>query len=247
MACFSSRMAAASAALPLAYAFCKARCPSVGGTPLLVFCHGTGADEHDLLDVGEALSEALGGRLAVLSLRAPIRSDFGGFSWFEGYSAAPTERALRTTVLSSSATVLDVLDKAPALFGTHPSRTVLCGFSQGATIGWSVVTRSWPRADLLAGALLLSGRCFPQHAEEGAPLASAVAPVAELSGRRIFAAHGREDCITPAEIAKESLATATKLGLRVDYSAHSGGHDIPQALLAACAARLESWLHDSAA
>ena len=71
--------------------------------PLVVLLHGTGADEHDLLDAGAELQQALGGELAVASLRAPLSLGYGGFAWFEGYSFAPERRALEHTVRGAGA------------------------------------------------------------------------------------------------------------------------------------------------
>lgn len=51
--------------------------------------------------------------------------------------------------------MIESLAKAPEVFNTDPTRTVLVGFSQGATIGWGVAVSSWPRPDLLAAVCLL--------------------------------------------------------------------------------------------
>jgi len=146
--------------------------------PLVVLLHGTGADEHDLLDAGEELQRAFGGELAVASLRAPLGLGYGGFAWFEGYSFAPERRALEHTVrgaaqrsantcvtsahdlfslADSASRVIAFLEAAPATLGTDPERQALFCFSQGATIGWTVSTSVWPRPGLLKGACLL--RC----------------------------------------------------------------------------------------
>ena len=94
----ASRAAMAST-LPLHHVFVPATTRVSGRPPpLLVLLHGTGADEHDLLDAGEEVQQALGGELAVASLRAPLSLGFGGYAWFEGYSFAPERRALEHTV-----------------------------------------------------------------------------------------------------------------------------------------------------
>ena len=85
---------------------------------LLVLLHGTGADEHDLLDAGEELARtpgrrpfcsatyvmarraaqatSLGRPTAVVSLRAPLPAPWGGYRWFEG--AARSIRAAHVRV-----------------------------------------------------------------------------------------------------------------------------------------------------
>jgi phospholipase/carboxylesterase len=90
---------ASSQALPLRHVLLAAKQPSDGRKPpLLVLLHGTGASEHDLLDCGREMQAALGGELAVASVRAPLNAPWGGFAWFEGYSSAPEPRALERTV-----------------------------------------------------------------------------------------------------------------------------------------------------
>ena len=220
--------------------------------PLLVLLHGTGADEHDLLDVGERLQASLGGQLAVCSLRAPLRGAYGGYAWFEGYSSAPEERALSHTIASSTAAVCSVLEQAPELFNT--GQTYLLGFSQGASIGWSVTTSTWGRPDLLSGSLLLSGRLFPQHALLETPLGATVAPRAQLHGRRAWVTHGQADGVSPVSLAHESLRTAGELwggsellARDVELRVHSGGHEIPASVLGTAATVLEAWIRAAAA
>ena len=166
-----------ASALPLHHVFVPPKARASGRPPpLVVLLHDTGADEHDLLGAGEELQQALGGELAVASLRAPLSLGYG-YAWFEGYSFAPERRALEHTVrgarcaalpeclqglssrpaADSAAKVIAFLEAAPAALGTDPERQALFGFSQGATIGWTVSTSLWPRPSLLKGSCLL--RC----------------------------------------------------------------------------------------
>ena len=93
------RARAMAASLPLRHVFLPATSSTAGRPPpLLVLLHGTGADEHDLLDCGREAQEAFCGELAVASVRAPLRAQWGGHAWFEGFSAAPERRALEHTV-----------------------------------------------------------------------------------------------------------------------------------------------------
>jgi phospholipase/carboxylesterase len=58
-------------------------------------------------------------------------------------------------VADSADSVIAFLAAAPEALGTDPARTFLFGFSQGATIGWTVMTSRWPEPTLLRGACLL--------------------------------------------------------------------------------------------
>jgi phospholipase/carboxylesterase len=135
---------------------------------------------------------------------------------------------------------MSFLEAAPTALGTDPARQYVVGFSQGATIGWTLAASTWPRPDLLRGLCLLrrvlqhpprllttlacardarcsraaparSGRLFEEHAQAGAPLAAGVAPAAALRGRAIWATHGVADGVTPASLARDSLQVASTL------------------------------------
>jgi phospholipase/carboxylesterase len=72
---------------------------------------GTGADEHDLLGVADAIDP----RFAVASLRAPL-SIGAGFRWFEGMSVAPEARAIEQSISASS----DMVTPTPRHFFIDP-------------------------------------------------------------------------------------------------------------------------------
>ena len=185
--------------------------------PLVVLLHGTGADEHDLLDAGEQLQQAFGGELAVASLRAPLSLGYGGYAWFEGYSFAPERRALEHTVrgaapkgqqrrtdagpelfalTDSASRVIAFLEAAPATLGTDPERAALFCFSQGATIGWTVSTSVWPRPGLLKGACLL--RCARCCEQNGCVCAAHLTLVIVICSGRLFPEHGKATLLAAA-------------------------------------------------
>ena len=69
-------------------------------TPLVVFLHGRGADESDLLDCASALPR----EFAYASLRAPVELEDGGYTWFESRAVArPVASSLRASIASTRA------------------------------------------------------------------------------------------------------------------------------------------------
>ena len=97
-----------------------------------------------------------------------------------------------------------------------------------------------------------SGRLFPEHAKQGTPLSSRVAPAAELRRRALWVTHGEADGVTPVSLAHDSMRTAAALyGTDADGAAafatsvlfqpHRSGHDIPGAALHAAASALQQW------
>lgn len=236
-----------AAKLPLHYAFLPAKLAVLPARPppLLLLLHGTGDNERGLLSVGAALQRNAPASLAVASLRAPLDAPGGGFRWFAGYTAAPQPGALDRDLPAARALVLQFALDAPAVLSTDPTRTFILGFSQGATVGWSVMTASWPRADAIAGALLFSGRLFPQHAEPNHPLALGSAGAGELRSRRVWATHGTADLVTPIQLARDSERVAGRLWGGDDGAPrvedHFAGHELPERALEAAARVLRGW------
>src|SRR5712671_1347889 len=128
-----------------------ARAPGLDRT--LVLFHGFGADENDLLAIGDELDP----RLRVVSLQAPIALDFGGRAWFNlqqtprGFTFDPAE------VAEASRLALEAVEE----IARRSPRPLLCGFSQGAGMALSVALA---RPDLTSGVLILSG--VPPRAQE---------------------------------------------------------------------------------
>jgi hypothetical protein len=102
-------------------------CGSGAAAPaLLLLLHGTGDNEGGLLPLGGLAPEGA----VVASLRAPLQAPFGGFRWFEGYSADPEPVALERTIATSTDAVFDFIEAAPSTLGTDPERVYLLGFSR---------------------------------------------------------------------------------------------------------------------
>ncbi|WP_375389487.1 alpha/beta hydrolase [uncultured Amnibacterium sp.] len=115
------------------------------GRRLLVLLHGYGADEHDLLPVGEVLR----GDDAVVSLRGPAAVGAGA-SWVDGPPASvPAGAGLAPSVQA----VLATLDAIVETAGT-PSAVRLLGFSQGGALALELLRAEPDRFDrvvVLAG------------------------------------------------------------------------------------------------
>ena len=217
---------------------------SVQKPALLLLLHGTGDNEHGLLPIVDALpAGSAARRFRVASLRAPLSAPYGGFRWFEGYSAAPEPQALRQSIADSCDQLFGFIESAPDKLGTAPDRVYLLGFSQGATMGWTAMLSRWPRPRFIKGAMLLSGRLMPQLlGPPGTPLSARLAEPSQLDGVPIFAAHGARDLVTPASIGRENperLRSWLGRGASCEYVEDAkGGHDISPSTLSA----LGRWL-----
>ncbi len=149
-------------------------------TPLVIFLHGRGADENDLIDLAALLPRTS----AYASLRGSLAMPEGGFCWFESRAVArPVGKSLKHAV----AGVRAWLD-GPDASCYDRSRTYLFGFSQGMMIAGALMLDDPAR---FAGGILLSGAIA---------LDASPATPGRLAGVPIFLAHGTADAVIPADL-----------------------------------------------
>ena len=179
--------------------------------PLLVLLHGIGADELDLLPGADALDP----RLLAVSLRAPHDSEPMGYAWYAlDWSAAPPAPDLEEAARSLEELAL-AIPELQRRTGAEPSRTLLFGFSQGATMALGLALT---RPELVRGVILHSGRVL-QGLERRA------APAEKLAALEALVLHGVHDDVLPVERGREIRdLVAPLLGPRLEYREHDAGH-----------------------
>jgi len=172
-------------------------------TPLVLFLHGRGADEHDLIELADGLPNSF----IYASLRAPVRAE-GGYTWFENRGVArPVAESLRESV----ALVRTWLDDPANDCATRPC--YLFGFSAGMMMAGALLLHD-PRR--FAGAVLLSGAFAIDAARE---------PVNQrLSNLPLFYGRGSFDDVIPAH-----LVAATESYLRERSGAELTFREYPHA------------------
>src|ERR687894_1175534 len=148
---------------------------------LLVLHHGRGADEHDLLGLGDILDPER--RLHVVTPRAPLTlPGWPGHHWYVvprvGYPDPETFRA-------AFAALAAFHDELWERTGVGPERTVFGGFSMGSVMSYSLGLAAERPAP--AGILAFSG--FVPVVEGWQP------SLADRTATRVFIAHGRNDPI----------------------------------------------------
>jgi phospholipase/carboxylesterase len=194
---------------------------------LLILHHGRGADEHDLLALGEVLDPRH--RLHVVTPRAPLTlAGSPGYHWYlvprVGYPDAESFAAAR-------AALGELHDELWQRTGIAPARTVLGGFSMGAVMSYAMgldAERPGP-----AGILAFSG--FIPSVEGWRPdLAARIAV-------RVFIAHGRRDQVIAVEFARDAARRLREAGLAVEYRESEAAHHIDPRELEPAA----TWLADT--
>lgn len=186
--------------------------PGSTARPLLLL-HGTGADEHDLLPLGEALDP----QAALLSPRGGVLEN--GMPRFF--------RRLREGVFDEDdiRARVDELAAFVATAGQHhdvtPGSWWAVGFSNGANIASAMLLR---RPEVLAGAVLFA-----------AMVPFADPPEADLTGKTVIVANGRRDPIATVDHTRRLVAQLGERGADVAEIPHGGGHAIDPAGVAAIA------------
>ena len=187
--------------------------PSAGAPEgLLVLHHGRGADEHDLLGLGDVLDPER--RLHVVTPRAPLTlPGWPGHHWYivprVGYPDHDTFHAACDQLAAFHDALWERTDVAP-------EQTVLGGFSMGSVMSYALglgAGRPVP-----AGILAFSGFV---------PVVDGWKP--ELLGRervRAFIAHGRNDPVIEVGFARRARDLLAPAGLDVAYHESEAAHHI---------------------
>jgi phospholipase/carboxylesterase len=187
------------------------------GSPagLLVLHHGRGADEQDLLSLGDVLDP--GRRLHVATPRAPLTlPGWPGYHWYVvprvGYPDPGTFRAAYDALA-------EFHDELWARTGVLPSETILGGFSMGSVMSYSLGLSGERPAP--AGILAFSG--FVPVVEGWEP------SLADRQGLRAFVAHGRNDPIMAVDFARQARELLEGGGIDVEYHESDAAHHIDPA------------------
>jgi phospholipase/carboxylesterase len=202
--------------------------PAVGEPAgLLILHHGRGADENDLLSLGEVLDPQR--RLHVVTPRAPLT--FPGSPGYHWYVVPRVGYPDHDTFHAAYRQLAAFHDGLWARTGLAPDQTVFGGFSMGSVMSYSLGLG--PDRPAPAGILAFSG--FVPIVEGWQP------DLAGRSGLRAFIAHGRRDPVMEVELARRARDLLKAGGLEVDYHESDAGHHIDPAHVPAAV----NWLEDA--
>jgi phospholipase/carboxylesterase len=200
---------------------------------LLVLHHGRGADEHDLLPLGDVLDPER--RLHVVTPRGPLQiPGWPGNHW---YVVPRVGYPDKTTFHDSFRALAGFHDELWERTGLGPGQTVFGGFSMGSVMSYSLGLAADRPAP--AGILAFSG--FVPVVDGWQP------SLADRTGTRVFIAHGREDPIMQVEFARQARELIEAGGLPVDYHESDAGHHIDPAHVPAATKWVEQTIEASSA
>lgn len=196
--------------------------------PLLLLLHGVGSNEHDLFGLVPYLDK----RFLIISVRAPNTLGPGSYAWFE-VDLTPQGPVINPAQAEASRKALiTFLDEAVNAYDADPKQIYLMGFSQGAIMSASVALT---RPQLVAGAVLMSGRILP----EIQPL---IASNEELSGLPFLVVHGTADMVLSISYGRASRQLLSSLPVELTYHEYRIGHEVSQESLADVTAWLSARL-----
>lgn len=210
--------------LPPTVRWRKAQGVNAKRPPLLILLHGLGADEHDLF----TLAPAIDSRIAVASVRAPLPSDEGGYTWSESRSPG---RYIGES-LRASLTWFQSWLGALTSGRTEPQPVYLLGFSAGMAMASALVLDQPAR---YAGAILLSGTL---------PFDTDLSITKDrLAGVHVFHGHGSFDRVIPADLVTRSAKYLSQSsGAKVEARTYPIAHEISEAEMR----DINAWLTRSA-
>jgi phospholipase/carboxylesterase len=179
---------------------------------LLILHHGRGADEHDLLGLGNIIDPQR--RLLVVTPRAPLTvPGWPGNHWYMvprvGY---PDPDTFRRAYIELAAFHDELWERT----GIAPERTVFGGFSMGSVMSYALGLAGERPAP--AGIMAFSG--FIPTVEGWQ---------ADLESRTqlpVFIAHGRQDRVIDVAFARRAHELLVAAGLPVNYHESDAGHQI---------------------
>lgn len=183
---------------------------------LLVLHHGRGADDRDLLGLGDVLDPER--RLHVVTPRAPLTVDgWPGYHWYVvprvGYPDPESFAAAHARLAAFH-------DELWERTGLTPQQTVFGGFSMGSVMSYALGLDGARPAP--AGILAFSG--FVPSVEGWQP------DVASRAGAtRAFVAHGRRDPIMAVDFARRAKELLEAGGVEVEYRESDAAHHIDPA------------------
>ncbi|MDR9861158.1 alpha/beta hydrolase [Pseudomonas baetica] len=198
--------------------------PDADPRPLVIFLHGYGSNEADLI----GMKFQLPAHYNYLSAQAPLALGEGRYQWFrkkgEGAYNGETD-----DLKASGQKLRDFVAQAAKKYHVAPDKVYLIGFSQGAMMTYEVGLRP-PVA--VGGIAALSGRLLPVLKAE---LKSGQQPLP----LNIFIGHGTADNQVPYHDGTEAAALLQKRAYKPQFHAYPGvGHSISAAELR----DLNAWL-----
>jgi phospholipase/carboxylesterase len=187
--------------------------------PMLLMLHGIGSHERDLFP----LSSSIDARFHVLSLRGPYALGQGSYGWFETQFSVDGSKMTPESAEATREKLVQFIQQATEHYRTDPERVFLMGFSQGAILA---LMMTLTRPDILAGAILLSGRLPGELFASSSPVTRQLASREKIKGFPVFLAHGTHDDVIKVDEGRHVRDRLMNLQANVIYHEYDTGHAV---------------------
>jgi len=176
--------------------------------------HGYGSNKEDLFSLEQYLPQTH----TIISLEAPIKLPFGGFSWFDIDYSDVIENNLDKRYKEINESIdglLDNIDKHIETENLNENDVTILGFSQGGSICWKL------------------GLDFSNRFRRVIPLSSFIHPsylnkdLNDYKGREIYSSHGTLDEVIPISLVEKYIESLGKNNNLV-FDRFETGHTISQ-------------------
>lgn len=184
-------------------------------TPLLILLHGYGSNEEDLFSFTPTLPE----NWLIVSFRAPLNSEYGGYSWYDIDLMNEENRIDIPQAKQALEKILENIMKVSNHYGLTDNETHLAGFSQGGILTYSLALQ---HSELFSKIACLS--CYPEEKL----LENIVKEKKKLERLRFFVSHGIDDAVIPLDWAKKGAELLYDLSCYFSFREYMSGHGVNQ-------------------
>ena len=187
--------------------------------PILILLHGRGADEFDLLPIGEIINK----NFLTFSIRAPKKFIYGGYTWF----SLSDKMEINDDEFYSS--FCDLNETINFILQNYKNRKIfLLGFSQGAIMSYSIgLTRSKD----FTGIIAQSGFLFESN--------KIAIDWKNISNLKFLHTHGLFDTAVPIETAYTTKNIFENNYKNFELKTYQMGHEINQP----CLSDVTNWVN----
>lgn len=180
--------------------------------PLVVFLHGRGASERQLIPWMPALSQR---NYVAIALRGPLavcnsRRQKLGYAWLD--EEQDREAQVENYLFAA-------IEETQRRLRIHPQRIFLVGFCEGAQVAYRVALR---QAGQFGGMVILNGSL---------PQTQPLLRLPEVRKFPVFIAHGIANAVIPLSSARKAASLLYLAGLDVEFRIYPTTHRLHPAML----------------
>ncbi len=185
--------------------------------PTILFLHGRGADENDLL----SLAEYFGDTFLYIAVRAPFKFEYGWFTWYEILEAGtPDEKMFPQSYNLLS----DFFDEMKKEFPIDEKKIFLFGFSMGTVMSYALaLTRPHEIAGVIANSGYIAEETHLNYEWEKINCNELSRPFPTF-----FVAHGIDDPLIPVAFGRRAQQLLEQHNAKVYYKEYPMAHQISE-------------------